>query len=146
MHSENDVVFSAFKRLIHGLTVGRRTPTEYAGYRLHKAEVHLVEVIGKVPGITVSDIADSMGVTKGAVSQLTSKLMQKGLIEKRHREDNQRVQALHLTGAGLGVFRDHERVERALVEAVLGELEHCDTKAVARFTAIIDRVTEFVNR
>jgi DNA-binding MarR family transcriptional regulator len=46
------------------------------------SEIHLVEVIGQNEGVSVTDMAKRLGITKGAVSQTLKKLAEKGLVVK----------------------------------------------------------------
>ncbi|HQA52002.1 MAG TPA: helix-turn-helix domain-containing protein, partial [Spirochaetota bacterium] len=82
MNNDLDKMSDAFKRLIHSLTAGNNLPSDYAGVLLFRSEVHILEIIGKNPGITSSAITTKMKVLKGAVSQITSKLFNKNLIKK----------------------------------------------------------------
>lgn len=143
MDATTKQLFSSFKRLIHVLTAGKKSPKEYAGVWLHKAEVHLVEMIGDVPGVTVSAIAGNMGVTKGAVSQIIKKLVDKNLIEKRPDEADRKVQALHLSPLGRVVYDEHEAMERELVQAILKDLEPCRPEDIKAFTSVCDRVSDY---
>jgi DNA-binding MarR family transcriptional regulator len=46
------------------------------------SEIHLVEVIGQNEGLSVTDMAKRLGITKGAISQTLKKLEEKGLVVK----------------------------------------------------------------
>jgi DNA-binding MarR family transcriptional regulator len=46
------------------------------------SEIHLVEVIGQNEGVSVTDMAKRLGITKGAISQTLKKLAEKGLVVK----------------------------------------------------------------
>jgi DNA-binding MarR family transcriptional regulator len=46
------------------------------------SEIHLVEVIGQNEGLSVTDMAKRLGITKGAISQTLKKLGEKGLVIK----------------------------------------------------------------
>ena len=49
---------------------------------LYRSEMFLIELIGEQEGISVTDAAHHLGITKGAVSQTLKKLDVKGLMEK----------------------------------------------------------------
>ena len=49
---------------------------------LYSAEVHMIEMIGSYETITTTKLAEKLGITKGAVSQITRKLLEKNLIIK----------------------------------------------------------------
>ncbi len=50
---------------------------------LYRSEIFLLELIGDQEGIGVTEAANLLGITKGAVSQTLKKLDAKGLVEKR---------------------------------------------------------------
>ena len=76
--------------------------------KLHSAEIHLIEAVGHNEGISVTDLADLMGVTKGAVSQTLKKLEAKGLVTKSPAPENSSRLLLCLTAKGKVAFYAHE--------------------------------------
>ena len=50
-------------------------------FLLYPSEIHMIDVIGSQNDITTTKIAELLGITKGAVSQITAKLLDKGLID-----------------------------------------------------------------
>jgi DNA-binding MarR family transcriptional regulator len=146
MRNEEAEIIHAFKRLIHVLTAGKRTPREYGGVTLYRAEVHILEIIGKRSGITASDIVNAMDVTKGAISQIISKLSAKGLLQKSSRAENMRIQELCLTEKGAEVLLHHNEREKELMEKVMPEIEKYRTEDLARFVTIVNSVIDFVKK
>jgi DNA-binding MarR family transcriptional regulator len=49
---------------------------------LSGSEIHLIEMVGQNDGLSVTDLARRLGITKGAVSQTLKKLEAKGLVAK----------------------------------------------------------------
>ncbi len=143
MKASKNALFLSLKRLIHILTVGRRVARSYAGIELHKAEIHVLEIIGRHPGVTASQISEIFSVTKGAVSQLTAKLLSKEVVEKRPYSMDIRAHELHLTSLGIKAFEEHEKYEAVLVSAILAKLETMPDEQVELFTSVIDMVAEF---
>lgn len=50
------------------------------GELLHPAEIHMVSLVVEKGGLSISDMAEHFGNTKGAASQMVSKLVKKGLL------------------------------------------------------------------
>lgn len=146
MKVSDKVLFLSIKRLIQVLTVGRRVARSYAGVDLHKAEIHVLEVIGQHPGVTASQISEMFNITKGAVSQLTAKLLAKDVVEKHLSTRDIRAHELHLTPLGSKVFEDHEKYEEALVAAILAKLETVPDEQMELFASIIDMVSDFADQ
>ena len=72
------------------------------------SEVHLVTRIEKNPGITVTKIAEDTLRTKSAVSQMVSKLEQKGLVVRAKNPQNTKQQLLYVTPKGLELSKCHQ--------------------------------------
>jgi DNA-binding MarR family transcriptional regulator len=77
------------------------------GETLFPAEIHLVSEIKENEGIHVTALAERLGVTVGAVSQILLKLERKGLVIKEKDIQNQSRFLLHLTPEGELVHTNH---------------------------------------
>ncbi len=89
---------------------------------LHGSEIHMVMHIGDNPGMHVSELARIAGVTRGAVSQLVSKLEKKGLVTKKGDPENSLKTVPVLTNKGKVAYyahaRRHEKMDEGLFEFV----------------------------
>lgn len=88
------------------------------GVPLYRAEIHTVQAIGEHPGINVTRLAELMDVTKGAVSQMVGKLVNKGLVRKVQAGDNAKEVKLHLTDLGDTGFRNHQKLHMQMLDIV----------------------------
>ncbi len=52
------------------------------GMELYPAEIHMVMAVDMRDGAGVTELAEELGITKGAVSQLVSKLVKKGFCSR----------------------------------------------------------------
>lgn len=75
---------------------------------MHSSEIHLVEAVGHNKDMCVTDLADLMDVTKGAVSQTLKKLENKGLIVKIADPANNSRVLVQLTAKGKVAFFAHQ--------------------------------------
>lgn len=75
---------------------------------LFSAEINMLRIIKENEGIHITGIADKLGVTKGAVSQMVSRLDKKGLIKKEVSLYNQSKLMLRLTPKGEIAEANHE--------------------------------------
>lgn len=85
--------------------------TRYYGIdeQLFEAEIHMIKSIKENEGIHVTGLADKLGVTKGAVSQIIMKLERKGMIVKDKDVSNQSRLVLMLTPKGETAYVNHEK-------------------------------------
>jgi DNA-binding MarR family transcriptional regulator len=66
----------------------------------------------------VTGLAEVMGVTKGAISQILNKLVNKGLVVKKSADDNAKEILPELTEVGLKGYGEHERFHTIVFEMV----------------------------
>jgi DNA-binding MarR family transcriptional regulator len=85
------------------------------GVPLFRSEIHTIETIGKNPGINVTRLAERMGVTKGAVSQMLARLAKKKLIDKRRTPGSDKEVMIDLTELGRRAFENHGAFHRQIL-------------------------------
>ncbi|HEY48820.1 MAG TPA: MarR family transcriptional regulator [Dehalococcoidia bacterium] len=88
------------------------------GVPLYKTEIHTIRAIGENQGINVTQLAELMGVTKGAESQTIKKLVRKKLVEKTPAHDNAREILLGLTDLGWTGFYNHEQFHMEMYDTL----------------------------
>jgi len=88
------------------------------GVPLCRAEAHLIQAIGELPGVNVTGLAQHLGVTKGAVSQMVRKLASKGLLQRTHRSGNAKEVYPELTELGGEAFHAHSHFHAAMFDVV----------------------------
>ena len=133
-------------RLMNRYNQKTKTPRCYGTEDLlYPAEVHLLEVIGSREGITTTELAERLAVTKGAVSQTTAKLLEKQLILKTPASGQRREQLFTLTERGGIVYRHHRQLHRRMlerVEAVWRELPQESRTALEKLVVALENSLE----
>lgn len=76
------------------------------------SETHCIDFIGRLELPNVTKVAEHMGMTRGAISKMTKKLLAKGLIEKYTLETNRKEIYFRLTEQGQMLFDEHEKRHR----------------------------------
>src|SRR5258705_12111997 len=69
---------------------------------VHLNVVTVIEVEGPLP---MGRLAEALDVSVASVTGIVSRMEQRGLVERRHAEDDRRVVLVHLTDAGAHGFR-----------------------------------------
>jgi DNA-binding MarR family transcriptional regulator len=120
-----------------------RTARDYGvGFALYHSEVHLLDIIDLHEGENGKELANRLGITKGAVAQTAKKLIEKGLIENFQRPDNKKEVCFRLTESGKkavrGHKRHHEQMNTGLFEYIemLGEK---DVEIIMRFLDVMEK-------
>lgn len=113
---------------------------------LTRNEIHTINFIGKNEGINVTELAKLKGITKGAVSQMIYKLVEKGFVTKRISPNSDTEVQLELTDLGWSAYEAHRKYHQEIHEEFFGLLNTMPDEAyemmmeVARaFEQTIDR-------
>ncbi|MDR1533110.1 MAG: MarR family transcriptional regulator [Clostridiales bacterium] len=124
------------------------TPWLYGvDFPLHHAEVHLLETIKTQEGANVGELARHLGMTSGAVSQVTKKLLDKGLIEAYKKPGNRKEVFSRLTALGGRVCEGHQKHHENMVAVLrefMGRLGENETLVVYDFLDAVNRGIEEV--
>lgn len=140
-HATFEELLGVLNRVVGRLAALQQAPREYGtGVPLHGGEIHTIQAIGKSIGVNVTQLAEKTGVTKGAVSQMVSKLVAKGMVRKAHAEDNAKEVLLCLTDLGWTAFRSHEEFDMEVLEAVR---EYCGDDLETKLGAFLSVMTDF---
>lgn len=114
---------------------------------LFNAEIHMIKSIKENEGIHVTGLADMLGVTKGAVSQVIQKLERKSMIVKDTDPRNLSKLALHLTPKGETAYMHHEDLHRrfdGLFDIVLKNASEENSAFLKDFLSSLDeKITMF---
>lgn len=114
-----------------------KLPNDYGtGIKLYHGEINLLEIIYKNPEVTPVELSRMMGITRGAVTQLGNRLIEKGIIEKQCLEGNKKSKRYAMTALGVKVHKSyrayHEQANREVCE-YLSTLDKHETKTISQF-------------
>jgi DNA-binding MarR family transcriptional regulator len=141
-----NVLIEKFYRATNLVIREMETPWLYeVDFPLHHAEVHLLETIKANEGVNVSELARHLGMTNGAISQVTKKLLDKGLIETYKKPGNRKEVFSRPTALGetvcLGHQKHHEHMVAVLRE-FMGRLNGKEAQTVFDFLDAVSRGME----
>jgi DNA-binding MarR family transcriptional regulator len=80
------------------------------------SEIHCIEYVGKNADSNVTILADSLYMTRSAISKLTKKLIKKGLIESYQKPENRKEIYFRLTEKGTAISKIHEELHKQYQE------------------------------
>lgn len=113
---------------------------------LSHAEIHLIEIIGDHPDLSVTEIASLIGVTKGAVSQGLKRLEIKGLSDKVQDPANLSRAMVTLTAKGKMAYWAHKHWHETMDGGFSNYLNTMDKKDLRVILGFLDRVEDFLAR
>ena len=110
--------------------------------RLPYITILYMDLIGFNPGITSSQIAEMLGVTKATVTSTVNRLVEKGYVVRERSEDDGRVRNLRLSDRTMEDYRMESRLF-GRASAMFGE--RYSPEEVAMFCEMMDSLSEFLD-
>jgi DNA-binding MarR family transcriptional regulator len=120
----SEEIAELFIKLANKYNSLEKIPVDYGvGKDLYHSERHLLDQIGDYPEKNITELAQFMGVTKGAISQTVKKLENKGIVYRYKGEQNEKEVFLELTETGKGVYEKHKEVNQRSIIPLYEELK-----------------------
>lgn len=105
-------LMNSFIDLICSVERVQKKPKKYGEYLLYQSEINLIETIDHNPNSNLSELSKILKITKGATTQLISKLLGKRLIEQYTLGSNKKEKYFRLTKEGILISNKHQEYHR----------------------------------
>ena len=102
-----------------------------------KQDLFTIGVLGVRGPSRMGEIADHLGLVRGAVTPIVDRLEAAGAARRRRSETDRRAWLVELTDAGRAVFEAESAAYRSVAAEMLAPLEPADQAALV---ALLDRV------
>ena len=116
---------------------------------LYMREVHFVVKVGSMDAPTMSEVASSLNVTQGAVSQMAARLEKKGYVTRRKSSQDKRVTTILLTEKGKKLCEEHiafDQKEHSDVSERLGDFSDEELEKLIHYEKIMWEIfTKWMN-
>lgn len=150
MENELQSLIDRFLNILHLYSVINRKPKDYGtGDMLFFTEIHTISMVGKNRQINMTNLADLMGVSRGAISQTIRKLVSKDLIIKSNTTNRKEIN-LRLSEKGLIVYKGQESFQKDIFTfagSLYKQAKAEDIQIVGRlFNAISNNMQERVRQ
>ena len=129
--SKNRISYTFLRVMSRLSEIDRKTRFYGTDQPLYEAEIHMIKSIRENEGIHVTGLADMLGVTKGAVSQIIQKLERKGMIVKDADSRNLSRLVLRLAPKGETAYSHHEELHHRFDVLFIDALEKASDKKKA---------------
>ncbi len=113
---------------------------------LSHSEIHLIEIIGDHEGLSVTDIGNGLGITKGAVSQSLKKLENRGYSDKKTDPGNQSRSIVFLTSKGQTAYWAHKHWHETMDGGFSSYLKNLTNEDLAAIMTFLERTEDFLAR
>ncbi|MGE5397991.1 MAG: MarR family winged helix-turn-helix transcriptional regulator [Chitinophagales bacterium] len=115
-----------------------KMPFDVSGERLYPSEMNMIEAIGNQTGDTVTELCIAFGVTKGAISQIVTKLASKGYVLKTKSVTYTKEIELSLTEKGQEVYLKHERFHKEMDQSMAQLIHDISPEKLTAFREILE--------
>lgn len=139
--------WALFTRLFMKYDVVGKAPLEIsASEKLSASSIHMIEAVGKGYGDTITALSSYFMITKGAVSQIITKLHKAGYIAKAKRQGNDKEVVLGLTKKGRKAFDLHEKRNKQTLDDLQDFLGKYSEDELNSFSRILTDIEQVLNR
>jgi DNA-binding MarR family transcriptional regulator len=116
-------IITLFIKLSNKYQALEKIPVDYGiGKDLYHSERHMLDTIGDNPTLNVSELARSIGVTKGAISQVVKKLEEKQVVKRHKQAENEKEVFVDLTELGKDIHKRHKQANKESIIPLHDEL------------------------
>ncbi len=135
MSDNQNLVTKIFETISKLTSLERRRNIFYKDIKLYPSEIHLLLFMYHIQDKNITQIADHLGLTKGAISQTLSRLNKKGIIIKENEPSQKNQLHIQLTEKGK-MLMDHVNEFRNFLEIEF--LNYLEAKSIVEKQVISD--------
>lgn len=139
-------LITGFIRMVNKYNAMEKFPVDYGtGASFYHSERHMLDVFAEHPELNITDLAKRVGVTKGAISQVVSKLEKKGAVEryKDSRDDKQVL--VRLTKLGQTITNHHQQVNEKTINQLCTVIEENPQEEVDFICELFDWIEDHLD-
>ncbi|GLC82985.1 MarR family winged helix-turn-helix transcriptional regulator [Lacrimispora brassicae] len=144
---QTDDRYALFIKLIEVFDVGCKYVNDYNamlhdynGTILYQAESQFINMIGRNPGITITELSLIYYKSVSACSQLMRRMKNKGWIYQQRNQSNNREYKLYLTEEGKVIYHNHLKFEEACYQRACGMLDEFCEEQLKNYIAIQEQL------
>ncbi|MDH3640931.1 MAG: MarR family transcriptional regulator [Gammaproteobacteria bacterium] len=99
---------------------------------LTRSQWRVVAYVSRTPGVSQTELAESIECSRMAISSLLDRMQSKGLVERREVENDRRVRAVFLTDKGSALVRQMNKTAVRVLEQVFAGTTPADRQQLHR--------------
>ena len=125
MHKADRTIDGILSRLfITTYKIEEKATVKESGRRLSISELHVLREIGVGRSKSMSQVAQGLKISVGALTTAINKLEDKGYVQRRRNSEDKRIVNIELTKRGERAFERNEAFHRDMIGAAIGDLSH----------------------
>lgn len=121
----------------------------YRDLKLYPSEIHLMLLIDDVQASNATEMAEKLGVTKGAISQTLSRLVRKGVLEKTKDPYNKNELTATFTPLGQEVLEQYQELRASLRHQYVhyfSTLSESEREVIGRFLSQVEAILDSMHK
>ncbi|PGD68993.1 MarR family transcriptional regulator [Bacillus wiedmannii] len=138
--NKEEQVMNGFRELYNKMVWLNKDKMEEGLKGFKSSEVHCIEYIENNADSNVTQLAEAFYVTRGAISRMTKKLINKGLIESYQKSENKKEIYFKLTEQGKEIYKIHKELHNEFQQRDKAVFEQVTE---AEFDSIINFVEKY---
>lgn len=128
-------------RLFNKVNQTNQLPNDYGtGHILYQSEIHTIEAINNHKDVNASELANVLGITSGAITQVTNKLIKKELIEQYRMNNNMKEVYYRLTTTGKIANTEHSNYHQKVYHNMAQYLDELNLENIKIINTFLDKV------
>jgi DNA-binding MarR family transcriptional regulator len=134
--NKEEQLIGDFRDLLNKLFWLNKFKMEASLKNYKSSEIHCIEYIGANTAPNVTKLAESLYMTRGALTKTTKKLLKKGIIKSYQKPDNKKEVYFRLTLRGKIIHKVHKQLHQefqARDKAVFAQLSREQFASMLRF-------------
>ncbi|MGL5232236.1 MAG: MarR family winged helix-turn-helix transcriptional regulator [Fusobacteriaceae bacterium] len=146
-NNKHKIAYNSLRLALALVDLDKKTRYYGTDTPIFHSEIHVIMAIAENPNIHVGGLADILGVTKGAVSEILKKLEKKDLVKKEIDNLNLSRYLLNLTEKGEKAHSNHNYYHSVLNRIVEDELQGASEEELefllTFLSSLINKVSSF---
>ncbi|MFC6171114.1 MarR family winged helix-turn-helix transcriptional regulator [Loigolactobacillus jiayinensis] len=117
-HNNSELLGQLFMTLAQVMTQNRFLEE----FGLTRLQAIALRNVYKHPGITMTELAKTIGITRPQLTRIISILEERGLVRRQHNEENRRIVNVYRTEKGEAVVKQHMQLVQQRIQAQIDTL------------------------
>ena len=102
----------------------------------------MIEAIHNYPEVNANELARILGITNGAIAQMTNKLIKKGFVEPFRLKGNRKEVYYKLTSIGEVTYEGHEKYHVKIHGSLLKYLDELEEEKIETIINCLEKLIE----
>jgi DNA-binding MarR family transcriptional regulator len=143
--NKEEQVMTSFRELFNKMSWLNRLKMKESLKGYQPSEVHCIEYIGRNADSNVAKLAESFFMTTGAMSKMTKKLIERGVIESYQKPENKKEVYYRLTDQGKAIYNIHEKMHQEFQERDKSVFEQVTDEQFGSMLSFIEKYSKHLD-